>query len=184
MSVLYKPREGQRTENYFEIINYLKERGIHYEKWIINEDLGEAPDAQKVLTSYAPHYKPYMLEKGYQTVDVICVTPNTPQVGALREKFLKEHTHSEDEVRFFVKGQGLFWFHLQDQVFSLLCQEGDLLSVPANFPHWFDMGEKPNVIAIRMFTDPAGWVANYTQSGIEEIYPGRENWKELSGANW
>ena len=76
-------------------------------------------------------------------------------------------------MRFFVEGQGLFWFHkddTSDEVFSVLCQKGDLISVPANIKHWFDLGDTPKVRAIRVFTDPAGWVPNYTGTGIEQRY--------------
>jgi 1,2-dihydroxy-3-keto-5-methylthiopentene dioxygenase len=83
--------------------------------------------------------------------------------------FLAEHTHSEDEIRFFVDGKGLFWFHLdEEEVFNLLCERGDLISVPAGTKHWFDAGEtNPFVKAIRIFIDMSGWVPNYTESGKE-----------------
>ena len=45
------------------------------------------------------------------TADVINVTPETPGLDAMLEKFSKEHTHTEDEVRFTVKGGGIFHIH-------------------------------------------------------------------------
>ena len=63
-----------------------------------------------------------------------------------------------------------FWFHVGGEVFSLTCVAGDLLSVPANTTHWFDLGPNPHVKAIRIFIDPAGWVANYTESGVDAKY--------------
>jgi 1,2-dihydroxy-3-keto-5-methylthiopentene dioxygenase len=114
-----------------------------------------------------------MEKNGYRTADVIRVTPTTPNLPAIREKFLREHTHSEDEVRFFVQGKGLFWFHREspsDEVFAVHCTAGDLLAVPANTKHWFDLGPDPLVCAIRVFTDQAGWVPHYTGSGIEQRY--------------
>jgi 1,2-dihydroxy-3-keto-5-methylthiopentene dioxygenase len=89
----------------------------------------------------------------------------------LRAKFLSEHTHSEDEVRFFVRGQGLFSMHIENNIYSIMCCGGDLISVPANTPHWFDMGEEPNFTCIRMFNNQAGWVAKYTGSDIANNYP-------------
>jgi 1,2-dihydroxy-3-keto-5-methylthiopentene dioxygenase len=114
-----------------------------------------------------------MEKGGYQTVDMIRVDGNTPNLEVIREKFIREHTHSEDEVRVFVEGQGLFWFHMDghdDEVFALLCEQDDLISVPANTKHWFDLGDSPNVCAIRIFTNQAGWVPHYTNSGIDQRY--------------
>ena len=123
------------------------------------------------MGAYAANVERLMREEGYQTCDVIAVTPQTPNLDQVREKFLPEHTHREDEVRYFVDGSGLFWFHIADSpVFRVKCEKGDFISVPANTPHWFDFGPVVNVKCIRLFNDPAGWVANYTGSAIEQKY--------------
>ncbi|STW08564.1 1,2-dihydroxy-3-keto-5-methylthiopentene dioxygenase [Klebsiella grimontii] len=95
-----------------------------------------------------------MAEKGYQSWDVISLRADNPQKEALREKFLNEHTHGEDEVRFFVEGAGLFCLHIGDEVFQVLCEKNDLISVPAHTPHWFDMGSEPNFTAIPHLRQP------------------------------
>jgi 1,2-dihydroxy-3-keto-5-methylthiopentene dioxygenase len=106
---------------------------------------------------------------------VVSLSADHPQKAELRQKFLSEHTHSEDEVRFFVAGEGLFTLHADNKVFEVLCQKGDLISVPANTPHWFDMGPNPGFIAIRLFNNPDGWVANFTGSDIAERFNRLEN---------
>jgi 1,2-dihydroxy-3-keto-5-methylthiopentene dioxygenase len=113
-----------------------------------------------------------MKSGGYETADVISINSSTENYAAIRAKFLAEHTHSEDEIRFFVDGQGLFWFHLENEdVFNLLCERGDLISVPAGTKHWFDAGEMdPFVKAIRIFIDMSGWVPEYTNSGKENEF--------------
>ena len=69
-------------------------------------------------------------------------------------------------------GQGIFWFNLENEpVFNLLCEKGDLISVPAGTKHWFDAGESnPFVKSIRIFIDMSGWVPHYTESGIENEF--------------
>lgn len=59
-------------------------------------------------------------------------------------------------MRFFVEGAGLFCLHIGDEVFQVLCEKNDLISVPAHTPHWFDMGSEPNFTAIRIFDNPEG----------------------------
>ena len=112
-----------------------------------------------------------MAENGYQSWDVISLRADNPQKDALREKFLNEHTHGEDEVRFFVEGAGLFCLHIGDEVYQVLCEKNDLISVPAGTPHWFDMGSEPNFTAIRIFDNPEGWVAKFTGSEIAAGFP-------------
>lgn len=154
-----------------DIARELAARGVRFERWAAAEPVvpGDPPD--KVLAAYKPDIDRLMAEKGYQAVDVISLAPDHPQKDALRQKFLNEHRHSEDEVRFFVAGQGLFSLHLDDRVYEVLCEKGDLIGVPDNTRHWFDMGPNPNFVAIRIFTNPAGWVADFTGSDIAQQFP-------------
>lgn len=113
-----------------------------------------------------------MNENGYLTADVISLNASTENYDLIRNKFYQEHTHTEDEIRFFVDGKGLFWFNLENQaVFNLLCERGDLISVPHGTKHWFDAGiQDPFVKAIRIFIDSSGWVPNYTNSSLENRF--------------
>ena len=112
-----------------------------------------------------------MTEYGFESVDVIALRPDHPDRQALRQKFLDEHTHSDFEVRFFVEGKGLFYIHAEDKIYGVMCEQGDLISVPAGAKHWFDMGAEPDFKCIRLFTTPEGWVANYTGDAIAKSFP-------------
>ena len=127
---------------------------------------------EEILKAYANDLGPFMERGGYQTADVINMRPGMEGYEAIRAKFLSEHIHTEDEIRFFVDGQGIFWFNLETEpVFNLLCERGDLISVPAGTKHWFDAGaSRPFVKAIRIFIDMSGWVPHYTESKVEQRY--------------
>lgn len=141
--------------------------GIEFARWPLP---GGLPDAPALLPdALAPLLAP--LRARYPTVDAVKMSPDHPQRLLLRQKFLAEHRHSEDEVRLFVAGGGLFCFHLGARVFVLRAAGGDFIAVPAGTPHWFDAGEAPDFAAIRLFTDPAGWVAQYTGSDISARFP-------------
>lgn len=155
-----------------EIGDFLGARGVIYDVWTTSKVLPKNPDQAAILDAYADQIKPYMARNGYTVADVIRVTADTPNLDAVRQKFLREHRHTEDEVRFFVEGKGYFWFNLEneDPIFAVMCEAGDFISVPKGTAHWFDMGAKPHVTAIRMFIDPSGWVPDYTESGNDERY--------------
>ncbi|HMO39559.1 MAG TPA: cupin domain-containing protein [Saprospiraceae bacterium] len=175
MAFLTIPDQNTVLHDAAEIRQFLNARGVIYEQWEAAVPLADDADQDTILNAYAYKLKPYMEANGYQTADVINVHPETPNLEALRNKFLTEHTHTEDEVRFFVDGEGMFWFNLggEEAVFCVTCQAGDLLSVPANTRHWFDLGPKNRVKAIRVFIDQSGWVPHYTESGVDAEYNGR-----------
>jgi 1,2-dihydroxy-3-keto-5-methylthiopentene dioxygenase len=149
----------------------LAERGIGFERWPAPVELPAGADAAAVLAAYAPEIERVQARGSYPTVDAIRMTPEHPDREALRQKFLAEHIHSEDEVRFFVEGQGLFCLHIGDEVLQALCEADDWISVPAGTKHWFDMGSSPQFCAIRFFDNPEGWVAQFTGKAIAEQFP-------------
>ena len=149
-----------------EIARELGDAGVRFERWEANARLAPGEAQDKILEAYAAEIERLKHEEGYQAVDVVSMWPDHPEREAARRKFLDEHTHAEDEVRFFVRGKGLFSLHIGDRVFEVLCERGDLIGVPANTAHWFDMGPKPEFTAIRIFNNPEGWVAHFTGSDI------------------
>lgn len=149
--------------------------GVQYARWKLAHGLDPDADAAAVRACYRDEIDAMMSANGYGSFDVISVSPATPDLAALRGKFLAEHTHAEDEVRFFVHGHGLFTLHLGDKVYELLCTAGDLLNVPAGTRHWFDMGPHPDFKAIRLFTNPDGWVAELTGDAIASRFSRLDN---------
>jgi 1,2-dihydroxy-3-keto-5-methylthiopentene dioxygenase len=145
--------------------------GVEFERWSTDVEVSGADSPERILSAYGQWLENLKRRGGYATADVISLTPQHPDRVALREKFLREHIHTEDEVRFFVAGRGAFYLHVDGQVAAIICERGDLLRVPANTPHWFDTGPSPDLVAIRVFTNPQGWVAQYTGQAIAEDFP-------------
>lgn len=169
MAILSVPEANIELRDPQEISLFFEKRGIYFDQWQCDVVFDDTASQEEILDAYAKDLDPFMKNGGYLTADVISINKLTENYGAIRDKFLAEHIHSEDEIRFFVDGQGLFWFNLENEpVFNLLCQRGDLISVPAGTKHWFDAGATdPFVKAIRIFIDMSGWVPHYTASGIE-----------------
>lgn len=168
---LFLPQTQREVTDFSEIRTYLMTQGVELDRWKAGFLLKESDDQATVLKAYEHELAPYMEKRGFQSADVINVHPQTPNLHELRQKFLKEHTHSEDEVRFFVDGSGIFWFHFDDgTVARLTCTKGDFLSVPKGFRHWFDLAPHYFVKAIRIFSNQEGWVAQYTGSGVDAKY--------------
>ncbi len=162
-------------EDHAAIARLLGEVGVRFERWDASKPVAPGASQDEVLAAYHDDIERLKHEQGYQAVDVISLAADHPQKDVLRKKFLSEHTHSEDEVRFFVAGEGQFSLHIGGRVYDVLCEQGDLIGVPDGTPHWFDMGPNPNFVAIRLFTNPEGWVANFTGKTIADQFPRLEN---------
>ena len=164
-SVVLATREIRRIQA------VLEQRGIGFERWQAahRPDINASP--AQILENYQREIERTQARGNYPSVDAIRVLPDHPDRVALRRKFLKEHVHAEDEVRFFVEGCGLFCLHIGNEVVQVLCETNDWISIPAGTPHWFDMGETPCFCTLRFFNNPKGWVAEFTGDSIAERYP-------------
>ncbi|PTL84644.1 acireductone dioxygenase [Vitiosangium sp. GDMCC 1.1324] len=160
-----------RTRDFDAIRRELDSVGIRFERWEARQPLKPGASQAEILEAYRDSVERLKQERGFKTADVLSMVPDHPDKAALRNKFLNEHTHTEDEVRFFVEGQGLFSIHKGGRVFNVLCEKGDLIGVPDGTPHWFDMGPQPRFTAIRLFTNTEGWVAHHTGSDIASRFP-------------
>ena len=154
-----------------DIARQLDAVGVRFEQWEASQPIEPGASQDEVIAAYRGDIDRLMREEGYQAVDVISLKPDHPDRAALRRKFLNEHRHSEDEVRFFVAGAGQFTLHIDGRVYEILCESGDLIGVPDGTRHWFDMSESPYFVAIRLFTNPAGWVADFTGDDIADRFP-------------
>lgn len=172
MAILTIPSENKQIKDVSEIRSFFNQRNIFFDQWTCDVVFEDTASQEEIIEAYSKDLKPFMEQGGYLTADVISINKLTENYDAIRNKFLAEHTHNEDEIRFFVDGEGTFWFHLENgEIFNLLCQKGDLISVPSGTKHWFDAGEvNPFVKAIRIFIDMSGWVPHYTGSGIEQKF--------------
>jgi 1,2-dihydroxy-3-keto-5-methylthiopentene dioxygenase len=163
--------EAQIINDYNTVVNELENVGVLLEMWKADQPLSENADQEEVLAVYHSSIEELNKKYHFQSVDVVSLRPDNPSKEELRKKFLAEHTHNDFEIRFFVDGSGLFYLHINDKVYMVMCEAGDLISVPANTTHWFDMGKDPNFKCIRFFTTENGWEGHFTGNDIASRFP-------------
>lgn len=143
-------------------------------QWLDN---GESPsNAQSILESNGVLYRRMPLEEavyqkplddlkataGYIQQDIVELKPETPNLEAICAKFVDEHTHDDDEVRFVLEGEGIFDIRDgSDRWMRVTVDAGDLIVVPANRNHRFYLTDKKHIRCVRLFKDAAGWVPRY-----------------------
>jgi 1,2-dihydroxy-3-keto-5-methylthiopentene dioxygenase len=171
MACVYIPETDRTISDPAEIAAFLRPYGVKYEKWVVEGRIGPDATNQQILEAYAPEIERLKAEGGYVTADVINVAPDTPGLDQMLAKFDKEHHHTEDEVRFTVKGSGLFHLNpVNGPVFSITVQAGDLISVPRNTRHWFNLCGDRTIRCIRLFEDASGWTPHYHEQGAHQNY--------------
>src|SRR5678810_1179972 len=80
-----------------DIERELDKVGVRFEQWEASKPVVPGASQDEVIAAYKDDIDRLMREKGYQAVDVISLAPDNPERATFREKFLNEHTHSEDE---------------------------------------------------------------------------------------
>ena len=143
-----------------EIREVLNGLGARFFRWEV-KDFADDASLEEILALYSDEVDQVKQSEGYTLVDIVGLSPAQENYDEVktpsREKFLSEHRHDDDEDRFFAKGAGVFYLHANGKVHALYCEPGDLVSVPANTTHWFDMGTAPEFTSIRVFHDDDGW---------------------------
>jgi 1,2-dihydroxy-3-keto-5-methylthiopentene dioxygenase len=175
-----------------EISAALTDVGCRFERRELQPGLAADADTGSVLAAYRGVVDQLIAETGFFAVDVATAHPSDDpdwpdKAKAMRAKFIDEHTHGDDdEVRFMVRGAGVFYLHIGDRVHAIYSSAGDLLGVPQGTTHWFDTGVSPDFTAIRFFHDPGGWVGVPTGNDIATRFPDgdsiRDRASQLGGA--
>jgi 1,2-dihydroxy-3-keto-5-methylthiopentene dioxygenase len=163
------------THDHARMTDELSAIGVAFEQWHAAQPVEPGAPPDDVMAAYRHDIDRLVAERGFKSVDVVSISPTHPDREQMRAKFLDEHFHKEDEVRFFVAGSGLFTLHVDARVYEVRCERGDLISVPDSTRHWFDMGPEPYFVAIRFFTEPDGWVGHFTGTEIAKKFPRHES---------
>ena len=165
------PEEDRDLRDAGQIAAALAAVGIEHERWEPAHPVGPDASAEEVLRAYSREIESIKNRGGYVTADVVDVTPQTPGIEEMRAKFQREHWHDEDEVRFILHGTGHFFIRPRSgAVLAIEVEPGDLIRIPGGTWHWFELCPEPEIRAIRLFQDPAGWTPRYTDSGAERAH--------------
>ena len=168
---------GTRYTDLQDISSELAPLNIELNRWaggesqqlrqLLAQDSLNEEEKEQILKSLDSYFEQLQQTAGYQTRDLIVLHPGIPNLDTLLTKFDKIHTHSEDEVRYIVDGEGIFGFVRPDgtQV-ELTVQPQEYINVPAGTEHWFYLTPARRIKAVRYFTGTQGWTPEYTGTEI------------------
>lgn len=125
MATIRLHETNERITKEEEVIQFLDEQGVIYEKWDITklpEHLREKyllteEEKNEILETFKEEIADISERRGYKAQDVISLSENTPNLDELLTNFKREHHHTDDEVRFIVSGHGIFVIQGKDGKF-------------------------------------------------------------------
>ena len=91
-----------------------------------------------------------MSMEGHVQQELFNLQRNHPQKLELRARHLDEQAQQSVSAWLFIGGFAQLSLHLDGYVYVLQGERGDLLTLPAGTRHWFDLGEEPHVLALRL----------------------------------
>lgn len=170
MAVIKVRKTGEVIQGYENVFNFLQKQSVLYEHWDIhklpehlqNKFVLNDQEKEEILAIFKEEIEDLAARRGYKTWDVVALSEATPNLEELLKKFEQVHIHTEDEVRAIVAGHGIFIIKGDEQTgyFNVELEAGDVISVPEGNPHFFTLMEDRQVVAVRLFIDPSGWVAH------------------------
>ncbi|GAC91371.1 hypothetical protein KN10_1807 [Anoxybacillus flavithermus NBRC 109594] len=170
MAVIKVRNTGEVIEGNENVAAFLNNQGVLYEHWdasklpnhLQNKFVLTDEEKADILATFQSEIEDLAKRRGYQAWDVVALCEQTPNLEELLKKFEQVHTHTEDEVRAIVAGHGIFVIKGDENTgyFDVELEAGDVISVPEGNPHFFTLMDDRQVVAVRLFIDPSGWVAH------------------------
>lgn len=148
---------------------FLEGQEVLYEHWdasklpahLQNKFVLSDEEKAEILSTFDEEIQEIAARRGYQIWDLIALSDANPELDTLLQKFEQVHTHTEDEVRAITAGKGIFIIKGAGDVgyFDVELEPGDVISVPERFPHFFTLMDNREIVAIRLFIEKDGWIA-------------------------
>lgn len=112
----------------------------------------------EVLDACREHLDQLMTAHGSKAYVLLNRDGETPVQADVRD----EHVHEAEEVFAVISGRAQVGLRLGDWVYSVLCEKGDQLVVPAGTRRWVELGDTPFCLALRLYGSEQGMQARLT----------------------
>lgn len=133
-----------------DIASTLAAVGIDYRQVELPAALRPGCEQAEFDAAYGLWLQAFMSEEGHVQQELFNLQRNHPQKLELRARHLDEQSQSTASAWLFLGGFAQLSLHLDDHVYMLQGEKGDLLSLPAGTRYWFDLGEEPHALVVRL----------------------------------
>lgn len=137
-----------------DIASTLAVIGVQFSQIPVQQPVTAGTASDEVLTTIRVQVDQLMTAHGYASVEVLSLCDERGEGSELARGLRHEQVCQPAHLHYYLAGRGLLALHSGEYVYSLLCEKGDLLLLPAGTAHWFDAGEHPRFAMLRLFESP------------------------------
>lgn len=151
-----------------DIANTLAQAGLTFSHTPIELRVRPGGSDAHVLDACRVHLDQLMVRHG----SAACRLINRDGVDAAQADLRAEHVIASDEVFAVVTGRALLAVRVEDWVYSVVCEKGDQLLVPAGARRWIELGDNPFCVAVRLTKDEQGAQLAFTGDESARLFAG------------
>lgn len=166
------PELPNKVLTHFEdIAATLAEHGVHLERRPTAQSVLPGASVESIAVACNEQISELSKAFGYGSTEIISLNRDHAQKAEQRGRFLDERRHAAAEGWYVAGGRGLLNVHVSQQVFSLLCEKGDVITLPGATRYWLDVGVEPHIVLIRLYNEAEGGQADFTDKDIAGRFP-------------
>ncbi|MFK0314185.1 oxidase [Pseudomonas sp. NPDC090233] len=151
-----------------DIASTLAEQGVAFVHTPLELRVRPGSSQEEVLEVCREHLDQLMTAHGSAAFSLLNRDGVDPEYADLRD----EHVHEAEEVFAVVTGRAQVGLRLGDYVYTVLCEKGDQLVIPAGSRRWLELGDNPFCLALRIFASEPGLEAKFTGDATARLYAG------------
>jgi len=137
-----------------DIASTLAAVGVQFSQVPVQQPVTAGIASDELLAASRVQVDQLMSAHGYATAEVLSLCDERGEGSELARSLRAEQSCQAAHLHYYLAGRGLLALHIGEYVYSLLCERGDLVLIPAGTVHWFDGGEHPRFAVLRLFASP------------------------------
>ena len=137
-----------------DIASTLAAVGVQFSQIPVQQAVTAGTASAELMAASSAQIDQLMTTSGYASAEVLSLCDERGEGSELARALREEQSCQPAHLHYYLAGRGLLALHIGEYVYSLLCEKGDLLQLPAATAHWFDGGEHPRFALVRLFDSP------------------------------
>ncbi|MFI8383806.1 acireductone dioxygenase [Pseudomonas sp. NPDC079086] len=125
--------------------------GVQFSQAPVQQAVTAGTASEELMAASRVQIDQLMTAHGYASAEILSLCDERGEGSELARALRQEQACQPAHLHYYLAGRGLLALHIGEYVYSLLCEKGDLVGLPAGIAHWFDAGEHPRFAMLRLF---------------------------------
>ena len=134
-----------------DIASTLADVGVQFSQVPVQQPVTAGTASDELMAACRVQIDQLLSQHGYACAEVLSLCDERGEGSELARSLRAEQCCQPAHLHYYLAGRGLLALHIGEYVYSLLCEKGDLLRLPADTAQWFDGGEHPRFAVLRLF---------------------------------